>query len=232
MLGIFRAMFRGPHLKPRLTTAAAPVKFAIAGMGDALATYFEARANAKANHDNFAFGKNTLVANAISKLCFDTLMAEGYKAKKALENQQVTESVERIIEANTLMSGLGFESGGLSIAHALHNGLTMIPDTHERLHGEKVAFGTLTQLVFENVPDEELFEVLDFLDIVGLPMTLKQLGVDDLTDEKINKIIEAAVSEEDTAHNIPMDVNFDNLKAAMLTADDIGREYLEMNGAE
>lgn len=212
--------------------AAAPVKFAISGMGDALATYFEARANSKANHDNFAGGKNTLVANAITKLCYDTLMAEGYKAKVALENQLVTESVERIIEANTLMSGLGFESGGISIAHALHNGLTMIPDTHEKLHGEKVAFGVVTQLVFEGVPDEELFEVLNFLEVVGLPMTLKELGVEDLTDEKINKVIEAAVSEEDTAHNIPMDVTFDNLKAAMLTANAIGLEYLETSQAE
>ena len=63
-------------------------------------------------------------------------------------------------------------------------------------------------------------------------MTLKELGVEDLTDEKINKVIEAAVSEEDTAHNIPMDVTFDNLKAAMLTANAIGLEYLETSQAE
>lgn len=43
--------------------------------------------------------------------------------------------------ANTLLSGLGFENGGLAVAHALHNGLTAVPETHKYTHGEKVAFG-------------------------------------------------------------------------------------------
>jgi glycerol dehydrogenase-like iron-containing ADH family enzyme len=29
-----------------------------------------------------------------------------------------------VIEANTLLSGLGFENGGLAAAHAIHNGFT------------------------------------------------------------------------------------------------------------
>ena len=61
-----------------------------------------------------------------------------------------------MIEANTYLSGVGFESGGLAAAHALYNGLTAIPDAHHYYHGEKVAFGTLTQLVLENAPVEEI----------------------------------------------------------------------------
>ena len=57
-----------------------------------------------------------------------------------------------MIEANTLLSGIGFESGGLAGAHAIHNGLTVLEECHHMYHGEKVAFGTITQLVLENIP--------------------------------------------------------------------------------
>ena len=93
---------------------------------------------------------------ALAELCFDTLMEEGVKAKIALEAGVCTPAVEKIIEANTLLSGIGFESVGLAGAHAIHNGLTVLEECHHMYHGEKVAFGTLAQLVLENVPHEEL----------------------------------------------------------------------------
>ncbi len=55
----------------------------------------------------------------------------------AAEQHVVTPALERVIEANTDSSGVGFESGGLAAAHAVHNGLTAIPDAHHYYHGEK-----------------------------------------------------------------------------------------------
>ncbi|MHC9413504.1 glycerol dehydrogenase, partial [Clostridium perfringens] len=74
----------------------------------------------------------------------------------------VTKSLENIVETNILLSGLGFESGGVAAAHAIHDGLTILAGTHGYFHGEKVAFGKIAQLVLENAPKEELYEVLDF----------------------------------------------------------------------
>ena len=45
---------------------------------------------------------------------------------------------KKVIEANTLLSGIGFESGGLAGAHAIHNGLTVLEECHHMYHGEKV----------------------------------------------------------------------------------------------
>ena len=59
-----------------------------------------------------------------------------------------------------LLSGIGFESAGLAGAHAIHNGFTVLEECHHMYHGEKVAFGTLTQLVLENVPQEELEDII------------------------------------------------------------------------
>lgn len=129
--------------------AGAPARLLAAGIGDALATWFEARACSRSGATTMAGGKCTQAALALAELCYNTLIEEGEKAMLAAEQHVVTPALERVIEANTYLSGVGFESGGLAAAHAIHNGLTAIPDAHHYYHGEKVAFGTLTQLCWK-----------------------------------------------------------------------------------
>ena len=206
--------------------AKSPVRLTVSGMGDALATYFEARASHKHDGDNFANGKPTHTAMALARLCFDMLMSDGYQAVVALKAGALTESVEKVIEANTLLSGLGFESGGVAAAHAIHNGFAALPECHHMYHGEKVAIGVLTQLVLENSPREEFEQVLNFCVSVGLPVTLAQIGVEDPTPEKILKVAEIACAPTDTAVNMPFAINPQMIADAIMTADAFGRAAL------
>lgn len=201
-----------------------PVRLTVSGMGDALATYFEARACKRSDATTCAGGHVTEAAMALARLCYETLIADGLKAKLALEAGACTESVEKIIEANTLLSGLGFESAGLAGAHAIHNGMTALPETHAFYHGEKVAFGTLTQLVLENA--EELYEVLDFCVEVGLPVTFAQLGVEDASWERVLEVAKLACAPTDTLGNMPFEVTPEKVASAMLAADAYGRAAL------
>ncbi len=206
--------------------ASSPVRLTVAGMGDALATYFEARATLQKCAVTCAGGNTTLAAMGLARLCFDTLMEEGIKAKLALEAGACTKSVEKIIEANTLLSGIGFESGGLAGAHAIHNGLTLLEECHHMYHGEKVAFGTLSQLLLENSSLEELEEILAFCIDLGLPVTLAQLGIKEVTREKLMIPAKAACAPEDTMQNMPFPVTPDMVCDAMLAADAMGRDAL------
>ena len=147
-------------------------------------------------------------------------------AKLAADNNCCTKSLEKIIEANTLLSGIGFESGGLAGAHAIHNGFTVLPECHHMYHGEKVAFGTLVQLVLEDAPVEEIEEVLEFCLSVGLPVTLKELGVEEVTEEKIRAVAEASTVPDESIHNMPFEVTADSVYAAIMVADSLGKEYL------
>lgn len=201
-----------------------PVRLTVSGMGDALATYFEARACKRSDATTCAGGHVTEAAMALARLCYETLISDGLKAKLALEAGACTESVEKIIEANTLLSGLGFESAGLAGAHAIHNGMTALPETHAFYHGEKVAFGTLTQLVLENA--EELYEVLDFCVEVGLPVTFAQLGVEDASWERVLEVAKLACAPTDTLGNMPFEVTPEKVASAMLAADAYGRAAL------
>ena len=211
--------------------AAAPARLLAAGMGDALATYFEARASALRGATTMAGGTATQTALSLARLCYDTLLAEGYKAMLAVESQAVTEAVERIVEANTYLSGIGFESGGLGAAHAIHNGLTVLPETHGYYHGEKVAFGTLAQLILENAPIEELDTVCEFCEQIGLPITLAQLGVSDNIEEKMKQVAQASCAPRETIHNMPFPVTADSVYAALLTANKFGAEFLKSTNA-
>ena len=201
-----------------------PVRLTVSGMGDALATYFEARACKRSDATTCAGGHVTEAAMALAQLCYETLISDGLKAKLALEAGACTESVEKIIEANTLLSGLGFESAGLAGAHAIHNGMTALPETHAFYHGEKVAFGTLTQLVLENA--DELYEVLDFCVEVGLPVTFAQLGVEDASYERVLEVAKLACAPTDTLGNMPFEVTPEKVASAMLAADAYGRAAL------
>lgn len=203
----------------------APARLLISGMGDALATMFEARAAVKSNAKTLAGGYATDAAVALAKLCYDTLLKEGLKAKLAVENKVVTKSVEKVVEANTLLSGLGFESGGLAAAHAIHNGFTAIKETHSMYHGEKVAFGTIAQLVLENAPLEEIEEVIEFCNEVGLPTTLAELNIKKVSKDKLMEVAKLSCAEGETIHNMPFEVTPEDVYGAILTADALGKKF-------
>ena len=203
----------------------APERLLVAGMGDALATYFEARACKQSDASNCVGGQITRAAMALAELCYETLIDEGIDAKLAVRENICTKAVEHIIEANTYLSGIGFESGGLAGAHAIHNGLTAIPETHELYHGEKVAFGTLVQLVLEGADQDEIQEVLGFCQEAELPTTLADLGIKEVKEEQIMEVARLACSPDDTLGNMPFEVTPEDVYAAIIAADALGRYY-------
>lgn len=202
--------------------AKAPTRFLISGMGDALSTYFEARSCQRAFANNIPGGKSTKAALAIAKLCYETLLEDSVKAKAACDANVVTQALENIIEANILLSGLGFESSGLAAAHAVHNGLTVLEETHKFFHGEKVAFGVIVHLVLENAPQAELNEVLNYSKSMGLPVCLKDLGIVNPSNEQLMEVAKASCAEGETIHNMPFVVTAEDVYAAILAADKLG----------
>jgi glycerol dehydrogenase len=203
----------------------APIRFLVAGMGDALGTYFEAMACAKSDTTNFAGGKSTKAALALAKLCYDILIQDGVKAKMAAEKKVVTNAVENVVEANIYLSGVGFESNGCACAHSIYNGFTVLDDHHKNWHGEYVAFGTLVQLILENSPTKQLEEVMKFCIDVGLPVTLGDLSYDTLSSKDLMRVAEAACAEGQFIHNEPFAVNQNMTYAAIVAADALGRKY-------
>lgn len=205
--------------------AQSPPRLLVAGMGDALATWFEAKTCVEGGVKNLRGGLSTQSALTLAKLCYDTLLADGADALRSAQIQVVTPALERIVEANTLLSGIGFESSGLAAAHAIHNGLTTAKATHDYLHGEKVAFGLLTQLVLEGQPRSVQCRVLEFANDVGLPITLGDIGLAEMPKEVLEQIAVRATAENDTIHNEPFEVRPDMVADAIMAADATGQSW-------
>ena len=211
--------------------AQSPPRLLVAGMGDALATWFEAKTCADGNIKNMRGGGSTQTALALAELCYRTLLNDGADALRAVQIQTVTPSLERLVEANTLLSGLGFESSGLAAAHAIHNGLTAVPPTHAFLHGEKVAFGVLVQLMLEGKPRLLVEQVLQFAKEVGLPITLAEVGLGEMSGEMLNRIATRSTAKGETIHNEPFEVGPEIVSDAIRAADATGRAWKQKHGA-
>ena len=162
---------------------------------------------------------------ALAELCYRILLADGPAALQAVSTQVVTPALERLVEANTLLSGLGFESSGLAAAHAVHNGFTTAHQTHAFFHGEKVALGLLVQLVLEGAPRVTIDEVLGFSSEVGLPISLADIGLLDLPRDRLDPIARRATAPGETIHNEPFEVTPDMVADAILAADALGRAW-------
>ena len=199
--------------------ANAPAEFLIAGVGDALATWLEARATAQSSSRTMAGGLPTVTGTALAKLSWDVLWENALPAIDAVRDNQVTPAVEKVIEANTLLSGLGFESGGLAAAHAIHNGLTSVAATHGLAHGQKVNLGSVAQLVLEGATPADLREFIEFTTTVGLPTTLTEVGIKPDDTESVRAVATAAAAEGETIHSMPFEVTADDVAAALTSID-------------
>lgn len=203
--------------------ANAPATFLAAGVGDALATWLEARATAASGSLTMAGGTATLTGTALARLSWDVLWDNALDAMDAARDHVVTPALEKVIEANTLLSGLGFESGGLAAAHAVHNGLTAAPQTHGLAHGQKVNIGSITQLVLEGAPSSEIVDFIEFTTRVGLPTTLTEIGLRAEDTEEIRAVARAATVESETIHSMPFTVRADDVAAALTSIERLGR---------
>ena len=204
----------------------APARLFASGIADALATNVEAQAVAKGSNDTMLGAKQTQVGIAIAEKCEATLFKYGIEAYTSVQNHVVSKAVEQVVEANTLMSGLGFESGGLAAAHAIHDGLTALSgEIHHMTHGEKVAFGTLTQLFLEGADQTRFEKYLKFDLELGLPTTFKDLHLEGVSDEDLLKVGALATSDDDTMKQMPFDVTPEDVMQAMKGVDTYSRYY-------
>ena len=129
-----------------------------------------------------------------------------------------------------LLSGLGFESGGLATAHMIGNLLSNVPECQEAglMHGEKVGFGIVTQLCLDDEVDaDEQYAIVDFEIEIGLPVTFARLRSGRRLARRLMAIGEACAGEGSLCHNHPFEVTADDVVDAMIAADALGQSRIQ-----
>lgn len=174
--------------------AAAPVRFLRAGIGDAIAKVFEAEGCWAGGGLTKHGTRPTHAARAVASAGYALLRNHAVAGVAAAQRHEVTEDLEATVEATVLLSAMGFENGGLSIAHSTTRGLMNLRGARERLHGEHVAYGTLVQIAAEGRPQALLVDLARFLLQVGLPTSLADLGVADASRAELEGIASAIMA--------------------------------------
>jgi len=194
--------------------ASAPADFLRYGMGDALATRFETEA-AVATGATTGRGTRPMRAGlAAAKECHAVIAEHGTDAIAAVERDEVTEAVEAVVEANLLLSALGFENTDIAAAHSLEMGMRYVGC--DAPHGLAVAFCTAAQLVLED--HEDLDAACELLADVALDASLADLGIG---GDEVETVAEFACGEFGRMENLPVEVTDDDATAALLRADEL-----------
>ncbi|BAU12920.1 iron-containing alcohol dehydrogenase [Leptolyngbya sp. NIES-3755] len=198
--------------------ATAPQRTLIAGIGDAIAKWYEA--SVSSGHSD----KTLLIAAVQQARVLRDILFQ--KSEAALKNPLGSEWQE-VVDASVLMAGVIGGIGGAQCrtvaAHAVHNGLTHLLESHHALHGEKVAFGILVQLRLEEmVQGNQLAatsrqQLLKFYEQIGLPKTLGDLGLGEVSIVQLQHAAEVACNEASDIHRLPFPVVPSQLMAAMVS---------------
>lgn len=203
----------------------APKKFMLAGMGDAMAKFVSAETCYRGFQPSELGGQVTEIAYSIAKLSKEILFNHGQLAIMALDNGVMTQDLNKIIELNVLISGIGCEVNGATTDHSFYAGFTTLQNRKEiMLHGEYVTFSTLATLVLQGSPKEVLDEYYSFCVAVGLPVCLEDLKLDYMDEDDFRQVAEVVVECGPASHH-PFEVTVDGAIAAMKVADSIGKMY-------
>ena len=208
----------------------APARLLIAGMGDALATWFEAKACRASGAVTLAGAPSSDIALTLAELCYRSLLKYGPGALNAYDTGLINDDFERLVQATIFLSGVGFESGGVAGAHSINDGFSACPEAAHLYHGEIVGFGTLAMLMLQNTDEAVVNEVTGFMKQVGLPMTFTQLGINP-TDELLLRVAKIACTQS-VMGNMPFPVTEHDVVRAMLKADLVGQSVLAEAPAE
>jgi glycerol dehydrogenase-like iron-containing ADH family enzyme len=196
----------------------APQKTLVAGIGDAIAKWYEA--SVSSGHSS-----STLIISAVqqARILRDILFQKSAIALNNPDSDQWREVVDATVLLAGVIGGIGGAECRTVAAHAVHNGLTHLLEAHNALHGEKVAYGVLVQLRLEEmVQGSQLAassrqQLLKFYTEVGLPKTLEDLGLGDITLTQLRRVTAIATQPSSDIHRLPFKVSAEQLAAAMVS---------------
>ncbi|MFC6038800.1 iron-containing alcohol dehydrogenase family protein [Paenisporosarcina macmurdoensis] len=185
-------------VEPRILVEA-PAPLLIAGIGDTLAKWYEADVQIRRLTNPPVALK---VAHHTARLCAEEMFEHAEEAVNDAKDVRVSNAFVRVVESIIMLGGMvggfGDRYGRIAGAHSIHNGMTIAPESHEALHGNKVAYGILVQLLLEQ-KESEVERLLPFYQKLGLPTSLYELNI---PSKWIDEIAQQATRMEESIHHM------------------------------
>lgn len=196
----------------------APVRTLVAGIGDALAKWYEASVSSGDSDQTFI-----IAAVQQARVLRDILFQKTAAALDDIGGAAWREVVDAAVLMAGVIGGMGGAQCRTVAAHAVHNGLTHLQASHGTLHGEKVAYGILVQLRLEELGQRSALamtarqQLIQFYKTIGLPTSLEDLGMGSITVAELRHAAQIACQKGSDIHHLPFTVNAEALAAAMVS---------------
>ena len=195
----------------------APQSTIIAGIGDAIAKWYEASVSS-------GDSEQTLIIAAVqqARVLRDILLQKSVCALQSPGSEAWREVVDATVLLAGVIGGIGGAQCRTVAAHAVHNGLTHICGRGS-IHGEKVAYGILVQLRLEEMLQGNQLaaaarqQLVKFYAEIGLPQKLDDLGLGNITLQQLQKAAQFALQPNSDIHRLPFKVALEQLMAAMVS---------------
>jgi hydroxycarboxylate dehydrogenase A len=215
---IFTRAAEAVLVDPRILLQAPPA-YLRAGLADTLAKWYEADILCA---QESALPYTAMLGLSIAQNLRDTLLTKGNAAFAAVAQGCLSADfcavVDAIIAGGGLVGGLGERYTRIAAAHAVHNGLSALPESAQHLHGLKVAYGILVQSALQGKPDELRTLAAQFRSL-GLPTNLADLGIDPRHDGHIAALVAATLAPHESIHLLPFPVSPATLQKAIMQVE-------------
>lgn len=207
----------------------APVRYLQSGIADTIVKWYENVPNNKSNEYDLAYN----VSLNTAKYALSVLQTYAVQAVKDNQKKKITRSFKEVVDAIVALAGLvgSINSGRyrFAVAHAIHDSLTAFPETHVSLHGEKVIFGLIAQFILEEKSETEISRLISTLNEINLPVTLKQLGVEENNlSQKISGITSGISWNQEALSHLAFEINPVLVEEAIKKADELGKKSLQV----
>lgn len=204
----------------------APQRTLVSGIGDAIAKWYEASVSS-------GHSQHTLIVAAVqqARVLRDLLFQKSAAALATPGGSEWQDVVDASVLLAGVIGGLGGAQCRTVAAHAVHNGLTHLLQSHGTLHGEKVAFGILVQLRLEELIQGSRLaaaarsQLQQFYSEIGLPQSLADLGLNDVTVAELHHAAQVACADHSDIHHLPFPVTPVQLMAAMVSTTAPGTDH-------
>jgi hydroxycarboxylate dehydrogenase A len=207
-------------IEPRIFLSA-PLSYLRAGIGDTLAKWYEGNALYERIEERPAM---LTIGHLTARQCLDVLLANSVEAfadwNKGRLSSPLLKVIETVIATGGLVGGFGDSYLRVAAAHSIHNGLTHVTATHHLLHGEKVAYGILVQLLLEKKP-EEIVKLIPFYQAIQLPFKLKDIGLNENQHEEIERVAKYSVLETEDIHLLFPGIKKGDVTCAIMELEDL-----------
>ncbi len=198
-----------------------PKRYIYSGVVDTFAKLYETRSSL-----DFAKDDTTLsIALYASDIAFKELEESTFTAIEQAKKGEYGKAAKDVVDAIIYLAGFAgsFQRNipHYGFAHPFYHVSTRLPNTRIRLHGEKVAFGIISQLFLEKYSVEEIADVIKIFHKYGTAYTLEDIGIKENIESDLDYL----------AREIPkvfpyVSYSYEEIKSALIDTDNLTKKIL------